>query len=69
MKFQARPKGGEWIDRREETIEHFALQRCGGGWTTSQTAKAMAMMASIRAGKVWSGHNIEIRALPAVMEA
>ena len=69
MQYQVRPIGQPWQDKTEDTISRFCVDRCGGGWTTAQTAEATAMLKSIRAGKTWRGHSIEIRALSGYMEA
>ena len=69
MQFQARPIGEPWQDKTENQIIDFSIHRCGGGFTPGQTARAMMMMDDIRAGKIWRGHNIEIRALPGAIEA
>jgi hypothetical protein len=47
----------------EDTLSLFCLNVCGGGWTESQTAKAMEMLRAIREGKPYttaSGIHIEV---------
>ena len=63
MKLQARKRAGDpWRDITEDQLADICLSINGGGWTTSQTAKAMQLSRKIRdGGKYRSLSGFELR--------
>ena len=51
MTLQARKRGGDpWKDITEKQLAAICLELCGGGWTTSETRRAMTLQRRIIEG-------------------
>ena len=65
MILQARKRGGDpWQEITEKQLASICLELCGGGWTTSETRRAMDLNCTILAGgKFRSRKGYEIRGI------
>ena len=63
MKIQARKRGGDpWQEITEKQLAAICLELCGGGWTTSETRRAMVLQRKILdGGKYRSRQGYELR--------
>jgi len=65
MTIQARRRGGDpWREITEKQLAAVCLELCGGGWTTSETRRAMALQRKILAGGEYrSRQGYEVRGI------